>query len=99
MIAGACGFTQDLPPFCVSYVDRTVGSLNLVGLRRSGYREHIAALKEAFGLLYRCGHTNSHAVELIESQLGDNPLCRELVDFVKSSQRGICPYSSSQRRN
>ena len=99
MIAGACGFTQDLPPFCVSYVDRTVGSLNLVGLRRSGYQEHIAALKEAFDLLYRCGHTNSRAVELIESQLGDNPLCRELVAFVKSSQRGICPYSPSQRRN
>lgn len=98
MIAGACGFTQDLPPFCVAYVDRAIGSLNLVGLRRSGLREHIAALKEAFNLLYRRGLTNSRAVEQIESQLGDDPLCGELAAFVKSSQRGICPYAASHRR-
>ena len=98
MIAGACGFTQDLPPFCVAYVDRAVSSLNLVGLRRAGLRDHIEPLKEAFNLLYRRGLTNTRALERIESQLADDPLCRELVDFVKSSQRGICPYSTSQRR-
>lgn len=95
LISGCQGISQDLPPFCVCYVTRSVSSLNLVGLRRAGLRRHITPLKRAFDILYRRAHSNGRAVEQIEQELGDDPLCRELADFVRRSQRGITPYASA----
>ncbi|MCC6681545.1 MAG: acyl-ACP--UDP-N-acetylglucosamine O-acyltransferase [Phycisphaeraceae bacterium] len=92
MISGLAGITQDVPPFCVVYETRYVGSLNIVGLRRAGYRDHIPALKKAFDIIWEQGHRNSTAVELIETQLGDDPLCMEMAQFIRASKRGICRY-------
>jgi UDP-N-acetylglucosamine acyltransferase len=96
IISGCNGITQDLPPFCALYNTRFVGSLNIVGLRRAGLREHITPLKAAFDLLYRSSHTLPRAVELIRHQLGEDPLCRELADFVADSRRGITPYGGTR---
>ncbi len=53
MISGQRGIVQDLPPFCLCYMPRRVTSLNLIGLRRAGLRDHIRPLKQAFEILYR----------------------------------------------
>lgn len=95
LISGCQGITQDLPPFCVCYVTRTVSSLNLVGLRRAGLREHIGPLKRAFDIFFRSGHANGRAIRRIESELGDDPLCLELIQFIRHSERGITPYASA----
>jgi len=92
MMSGQQGVTRDLPPFSICYEDRRVGGLNLVGLRRAGYRDHIPALKEAFTILYRNGHANLSAVDLIERELGNDTLCMELVAFVRTTSRGITGY-------
>lgn len=89
MIAGVQGVTQDVPPFCIVYNSRRVGSLNIIGLRRAGYRASIPALQQAFDLLYRRGLPNQAAAQAIEQQLGHDPLCRELAQFVRSTRRGI----------
>ena len=94
MIAGIRGVAQDIPPFCTVYSSRTVGSLNLIGLRRAGYRKHVQPVKKAFDILYRQSHTRTEAVRLIREKLGDDPLCVELADFVAASKRGIAPYAS-----
>lgn len=96
MLSGAAGITQDLPPFCVSYNTRRISSLNLVGLRRAGLRPHIGPLKQAFDILFRQGHSKPVALKRIDSQLGDDPLCRELADFIRTSKRGITGYASSR---
>ena len=95
ILSGITGIAQDMPPFCTVYMHRTVSSLNLVGLRRAGYREHIENLQRAFDLLYTSGLPNRRAVEAIESECGDDPLCRELAEFVSQTKRGITPYASS----
>jgi UDP-N-acetylglucosamine acyltransferase len=92
MLAGTESGTQDVPPFCTMIARNRIGALNLVGLRRAGYRRHIKELQEAFEILFTQGHTNQVAVTLIEQQFGDDPLCMELAQFVKQSKRGICPY-------
>lgn len=97
MLGGGVGITRDLPPFCVAINDRTVGSLNLVGLRRNGYRDHVPALKQAFAILFRQHHTNTVACDLIEQAAGSDPLCAELVAFVRASKRGICVFSGMER--
>jgi UDP-N-acetylglucosamine acyltransferase len=92
MIAGAEGVTLDVPPFCMCHHTRQVSGLNLIGLRRAGYREHIEPLKEAFDILYRQGHTRPRAVEFIRQQLPADPLVQEFAEFVASSVRGITDY-------
>ena len=96
MLSGGAGITKDLPPFCTSYMTRTVGSLNLVGLRRAGYRDHVKPLQHAFDILYRQGRTNTTAGDMIEKELGDDPLCSELAQFVRGSKRGITSYARSR---
>ena len=92
MISGMGAIHQDVPPFCVVHRNSRVGSLNLVGLRRSGHRDHIRPLKAAFDILYRQGHTNSAAAQRILDELGDDPLCHELATFVQQSKRGLTGY-------
>ena len=94
MMSGVAGIVKDLPPFCTVYRTRVVSSLNIVGLRRAGLREHIRPLKKAFEILFMSRHTNARAVERIETELGDHPLCVELAAFVRASTRGILVYGS-----
>jgi UDP-N-acetylglucosamine acyltransferase len=95
MVSGITPVVQDVPPFCTVYTTGFVGSLNLVGLRRGGYRDSINALKRAFDILYRQRHTNTTACDLIEAHLGHDPLCLELARFVRASKRGITAYRKS----
>ena len=97
MIGGAGGVRQSLPPFCLAYTLGTVGSLNIVGLRRSGYRDHIKPLKRAFEILFKENHTNTVAIEMIDKELGHDPLCREFSDFAKKAKRGLPRYSQTAR--
>ncbi|MEM8737447.1 MAG: acyl-ACP--UDP-N-acetylglucosamine O-acyltransferase [Planctomycetota bacterium] len=92
MIAGAEGVTLDVPPFCMVHHTRQVSALNLVGLRRAGYRDHIANLRSAFDLLYREGHTTPNAAQMILDQFDDDPICREFGQFVADAERGVTQY-------
>jgi UDP-N-acetylglucosamine acyltransferase len=94
MISGAVAVSQDLPPFCVAHYLRRVGSLNLVGLRRAGLREHIKPLQRAFDLFFRQRHTNIESLATIEQEVGDDPLVREFVTFIRASKRGITAYAT-----
>lgn len=96
MVGGASPCTQDLPPFCVMFHNGDIVSLNLIGLRRAGYRNHIPALKRAFNIFFLGGHANQNAIELIEREVGDDPLCREFTDFIRGTRRGIAPYGGSR---
>ena len=98
MLSGVIAIVQDIPPFCTAYEIRQVESLNIVGLRRAGYRDHIPALQEAFRILYLSRHTRTRAVELIEQQLGHDPLCAELARFVRGSKRGITGYREEREQ-
>jgi UDP-N-acetylglucosamine acyltransferase len=96
MISGLAGVSQDVPPFCTVYNTRRVGSLNLVGLRRNGLQPHIDALKVAFNLLYRRRLAMPNALSRIQDQCGQDPLCRELLDFCRTTHRGITGYAGSE---
>jgi UDP-N-acetylglucosamine acyltransferase len=90
MVAANSRVAQDVPPFLlVSHFDVAAHGLNLVGLRRAGFsREAVSALKQAYRLLYRSGLTRKEALERMEA-LG-TPEALHMVEFIRSSKRGIC---------
>ena len=90
MVAANTRVAQDVPPFLlVSHFDAAAHGLNMVGLRRSGAsRETVSVLKQAYRLLYRSGLARKEALDRIEALA--TPEALHLVEFIRSSKRGIC---------
>jgi UDP-N-acetylglucosamine acyltransferase len=91
MIGGCSKVVQDVPPFMIAdgspAETRTV---NKVGMERHGISEEAqVAIKAAYRILFRDGLSIPNAVARIESELPQLPEIRHLVEFVKSSERGI----------
>ena len=94
MIGGNTRVNSDLPPYFL-YSDFNVAAkgLNTVGLKRAGLgAEEIRRLKTAYRLLYRSGLKQEEALRQIEEQTASEHT-RHLVEFVRSSKRGICRES------
>jgi UDP-N-acetylglucosamine acyltransferase len=91
MVGGNTRVARDVPPFFLysGYSVHPVG-LNVVGLKRAGYRaSDLAVLKQAYRLLYRSGLRTEEALERITAEI-PTPETLHLVDFVRRSDRGIC---------
>lgn len=90
MIGGNSKIVQDCLPFVVTDgVPSRAHGLNLVGLRRAGFKSsEIQKLKEAYRILLRSGL----GLEIALSRMADlgDPLVNELIDFVRGSARGFC---------
>lgn len=88
MIGGLTKLVQDALPFCIT--DGNPGrarGLNLTGLRRSGFsREEIAALKEAYRMLYT--HMPLEAA-VVEMKAMGSAAVGELAAFIAASKRGF----------
>ena len=91
MIAGAAKITQDVPPYILAVNNPAeFGGLNVVGLRRRGFKaEDIQILKEAYKCLYDKSLNVSQAVGVIESKFGDNVYVLKLLKFLSGTKRGI----------
>lgn len=90
MIGGNSKIVQDCLPFVVTDgVPSRAHGLNLVGLRRAGFKSsEIQKLKEGYRILLRSGLGLEVALSRM-AELGD-PLVNELMDFVRGSARGFC---------
>jgi UDP-N-acetylglucosamine acyltransferase len=91
MVGGNTRVNSDLPPFFL-YSDFNVAAkgLNIVGLKRAGFPlEEIKRLKAAFRLLYRERLNREEALRRIETELASDHT-RHLVQFIRSSKRGVC---------
>jgi UDP-N-acetylglucosamine acyltransferase len=97
MIGGNTRVNSDVPPFFL-YSEFNVApkGLNLVGLKRAGFTVgQISALKTSYRLLFRSGLKLENALRRIEREAG-TPEALHLVEFIRSSKRGICGKSRSQ---
>jgi len=91
-IGGYSVVTQDALPWVLTVGNRaTTHGLNLVGLRRGGYpRETIRALKRCYQELVRSKSGLEAAAAAIERELGEIEEVRYFLEFVRTSERGIC---------
>ncbi len=91
IIGGCSKVVQDIPPFstCDGHPARVYG-LNLIGLRRKGVsRESIKQIDQAFKLIFNSGLSVKHAIEKVEKELTITEEISYLVNFIKSSERGL----------
>src|ERR1051325_143091 len=90
MIGGNTRINSDVPPFFL-YAGYNVAAkgLNLVGLKRAGYKaSDVAVLKKAYQILYRSGLKLQDALSKIEAEI-PTPETLHLAAFVRTSERGI----------
>lgn len=92
MIGGASAVSQDIPPYVIAAGNRTeLHGLNLIGLKRRGFSdESLSALKSAYRILFRSGLTIKEAVEKVKAEVAQATEVVNLLDFISSSERGIC---------
>jgi UDP-N-acetylglucosamine acyltransferase len=90
MVSGNTRVNLDAPPF-FTYSGFAIEprGLNLVGLKRAGYKApQVSILKQAYRYLYRSSLKLEEALARIASEI-PTPETLHLVAFVRGSQRGI----------
>jgi UDP-N-acetylglucosamine acyltransferase len=91
-ITGGCSkIVQDVPPFMIADGNPAkVRGINVVGLERSGFpAETIKTIKEAFRLIYRSKYNTRQALEAMQQELPASAEIIQIVEFIKTSERGI----------
>jgi UDP-N-acetylglucosamine acyltransferase len=91
MAGGGCMMAKDVVPYVMISGDiPQMFGLNVIGLKRHGFTPgEIKVLDEAYKLLFRSKMNTSQALEALAALADEGGRVRHLIDFVKSSQRGI----------
>ncbi|MDL2267465.1 acyl-ACP--UDP-N-acetylglucosamine O-acyltransferase [Desulfovibrio sp. OttesenSCG-928-G15] len=96
-VGGMTGIAQDLPPYMMAVGSRAgIHGPNLVGLRRLGLPSaSITAVRSAFRLIWASDLPRQEALDKAEEEFSGISEVREIVDFVRSSPRGVLPVAKS----
>jgi len=91
MTGGAAKVVKDIPPYMLADGNPVeVQGVNIEGLKRSNFTDETkSALRKAYRLLYRSNFNVSQAMVKIEEELGQFPEIQHLIEFIRSSKRGI----------
>ena len=91
MIQGGSRVGKDIPPYTLIGREPIVYcGINIVGLRRRGYtNQQVYLIQDIYRTLYTRGLNNSKALKAIETEY-EPGIERDLIlNFIKSSERGI----------
>jgi UDP-N-acetylglucosamine acyltransferase len=94
-IAGLSGVNKDILPYTIARAPEGVmyavsSVTNKIGLERSGYSEaEISSIHKAIRILLKGTGTIEELVEKIQTEVEQNASVQKLINFVKSSERGI----------
>jgi UDP-N-acetylglucosamine acyltransferase len=91
IVGGCTALSQDAAPYMmVSGNPAETRMVNRVGLERNGVSpEAQAALKQAHKIFFRDGLTVPNALARIESEVPPLPEIKHLVQFIRTSERGV----------
>jgi len=91
-VGGYSVVTRDALPWVITVGNRAKShGLNSVGLERKGYPEQtVAAIKRCYRLLLRSKLRLEEALDQAERELGHVEEVRYFVEFVRTSERGVC---------
>ncbi|MEL5849407.1 MAG: acyl-ACP--UDP-N-acetylglucosamine O-acyltransferase [Candidatus Igneacidithiobacillus chanchocoensis] len=91
ILGGGTMAALDIPPYMMAAGNHAhLHGINVRGLSRRGFSgEQISALKRVYRLLFRSGKLLEEAIAEIEQELGQMEEIQRLLDFIRSTQRGI----------
>ena len=91
LMRGLSGVSKDVPPYSIVDWQHRVRGVKAVGLKRAGFDERrIREIKEVFRILFRKGRNLSLALKEVEVREGNSVDVLALLEFIKSSKRGVC---------
>src|SRR6185295_9780034 len=92
MIKAGAMCAQDVPPFTLAQGDRArLYGLNVIGLRRAGFgSDGITALKHAWRTLFVEGTAIRVGMARVRVEHAGVAAVTELLDFLQTTQRGVC---------
>lgn len=91
MVQGGSRIGKDVPPYVKAAREPVAYTgINSVGLRRRGFsNETIAAIQDVYRYIYQHNLNVSDAVRRIEESVPQSPERDAIIDFVRTSRRGI----------
>ncbi|MGE4414103.1 MAG: acyl-ACP--UDP-N-acetylglucosamine O-acyltransferase [Bacteroidales bacterium] len=91
MLSGGSMIGKDVPPFIIAgRRPLSFGGVNIIGLRRRGFtNDQIDNIREIYKVIYHSGLNTTDACTKLEASFAETPEKRQILDFVKSSKRGI----------
>lgn len=91
-VGAVSGVSKDIPPYVLASGSprAKLHGLNIVGLKRHNFSpDAILSLKRAYRILFRLGLTLNEGIERVAAEVDQIPEVANLVEFIKSSERGI----------
>ena len=91
MIQGGSKVNKDIPPYAIAAREPIAFcGINSVGLNRRGFTaEQIHTIQEVYRLIYNSGLNTTQALERITAEIPDSIERNTILDFIRSSARGI----------
>jgi UDP-N-acetylglucosamine acyltransferase len=102
MISGGSLVTKDIPPYVkAAHLPPSFVGANFVGLRRRGFDSvQVARIQDIFRIVFQSGYGYTKACEIVSEQIPRTPERDLIIDFIRSSKRGILkPYNSSKKND
>jgi UDP-N-acetylglucosamine acyltransferase len=91
LLSGSSATSKDIAPFTIMQDINVVCGVNIVGMRRAGISTvEIQAMRRAFSIIYKERLPVSAALMRIEAEYSQHSVIRELIEFIRTSKRGIC---------
>ncbi len=91
MISGGAKMRKDVPPYIKAGREPlSYAGINSIGLRRRKFDiEAIKGIQDIYRVLFQNKMNNTQAIEYIEAELPVSPERDEIIQFVRTSKRGI----------
>lgn len=91
MVGGGSLVMKDIPPFAKAAREPlTYEGVNTIGLRRRGFsKEQLDRIHDIYRYLFIKNRNISIGIKMIEAELPDSEECRQILEFVRNSSRGI----------
>ena len=100
MVGGGSKVNKDVPPYILCGRDPlSYAGINIVGLRRRGFSsDQIRNIKDMYDIIYNAGFNVSDACAKIESGFPQSEERDTILEFIRSSSRGIVKGMSSNAK-
>jgi UDP-N-acetylglucosamine acyltransferase len=90
IMRGLTRVSKDVPPYFMAVDTNIVSGINRIGLKRAGYSpEARRAVVNAYKAIHRSNLNLTQALAKLE-ETETTPEVRKIIDFIRSSRRGIC---------